>query len=97
MGADHLAGTAAHQLQETDILIAQQDITHTASADIGKAPHHITLTPLPSQDPIQHQTLTWMRNKQNPEEDPPPLTLMLRKSTQLNHRVTWMQMTLTQK
>ena len=42
-GADHLAGTAAHQLQEADILISQLDTTHTASTDIGKALHHLTL------------------------------------------------------
>ena len=71
--ADHLAGTAAHQLQEANILIAQLDTTHTASTGIDEAPHHITLTLLPSQDPMQHQILTQMRNKQNPEEDPHPL------------------------
>ena len=88
MAADHLAGTAAHQLQEADIILAQLDTTHTASADIDEAPHHITLTLSPLQDPMQHQKLTWMRNKQIPEEDPPPLTLKSRKSKQLNQRVT---------
>ena len=66
MAAAHLAGTAAHQPQEADVLLTQLDTTPTASADIDEAPHYITLTLSPSQDPVQHQTLTWMRNKQNP-------------------------------
>ena len=72
MAADHLAGTAAHQLQEADILIAQLGTTHTASTDIDKAPNHITSALLPLQDPMQHQTLKQMRIKQNPEEDSHP-------------------------
>ena len=93
MAADHPAGTAAHQLQDPDILLAQLDTTHTASADIEEAPRHTTLTLLPSQDPMQHQTLIQMRIKQNPEEDPnlPPSS---RRSPQLHQRVTWTQMTL---
>ena len=58
MGADHLVGTAAHHHGEADVLIAQPDIAHIASADIDEAPHHITLTPLQSQSPAQIQTVT---------------------------------------
>ena len=67
MATDHLVGIAAHQPQEADVPTAKLGTTPTASTDIDKAPHHITLTLLPSQDPTQHQTLTWMKNKQNPE------------------------------
>ena len=89
MEADHLAGTAAPQLQEADIPTAQLDTKHIANADIGEAPHHITSTPLPSQDPMhQQRTLTQMRINQNPEKDPPSLTLMSSRSSQLIQRAT---------
>ena len=51
MEADHPVGTAAHHCREADILTAQPDIAHIASADIDEAPHHITSTPSQLQSP----------------------------------------------
>ena len=72
MGADHLVGTAAHHHREADVLIAQPDIAHIASADIDEAPHHITMTPLQLQSPAQHHTVTqktYQYNSKNAKTD----------------------------
>ena len=43
-----------------------QEAHHTIDAqEDTEAPHHITWTPLPLQDPMQHQTVTQKTNQYN--------------------------------
>ena len=78
---NHLAGTTN--------CTADAEVNHPhAAADTDKALHHTIsiLSLLKSKIPMQHIAVTQMRNRQNPEEDAPLLTLTSTTSVQQNQK-----------
>ena len=91
IAADPRVQIVMNHLAETTNCTADTEVNHPhAAADTEEALHHTKLTP-------SHSTVTQMRNRQNPEEDAPPLTLTSSTPTQQNQTVTQIQVIQTQK
>ena len=89
--ADPQAQTVKNHLAETTNCTADIEVNHPhTAADVEEALHHTKLTP-------SHSTVTHIRNRQNPEEHAPPLTLTSMTSTQQNQTMTQIQVIQTQK